>query len=115
MFFTLIEHHLVAATTMTSGLVTAPVSGIMGLAFESISSTKATPFWQAVTSQFSAPEMSFWLARDTDPTSVSTLAPGGVLTLGGTNTTLFSGEIEFNNLPSTPTFWLLSLSSNYSV
>ena len=100
---------------MTSGLVTAPVSGLMGLAFESLASTQATPFWQAVTNLLSAPEMSFWLARDTNPTSASSLASGGVFTLGGTNSTLFSGDIEFLDLASAPSFWLLSLSSKYSV
>jgi cathepsin D len=102
---------------MTTDLVTAPVSGLMGLAFQSIAVTKATPFWQALTNGnlLSAPEMSFWLARDLDPVSETSLASGGVFTLGGTNSTLFSGEIEFLNLPSTPTFWLLSLSSKYSV
>jgi cathepsin D len=102
---------------MTSGLVDAPVSGLMGLAFDSLASTQATPFWQAVTNndQLSAPEMSFWLARDANPSSATSLAPGGIFTLGGTNSSLFSGDIEFLDLASTPSFWLLSLSSKYSV
>ena len=98
---------------MTTGLVNAPVSGLMGLAFESLASTQATPFWQALTSNnlLSSPEMSFWLARNLNPVSQDSLAPGGVFTLGGTNTSLYSGEIEFLNLTSKPSFWLLSLSS----
>ena len=87
---------------MTTGLVNAPVSGLMGLAFESIARSRATPFWEALTNsnQFSAPEMSFWLARDLDPVTDTSLASGGVFTLGGTNSTLFSGNIEFQNLTS---------------
>ena len=102
---------------MTTGLVNAPVSGLMGLAFESLATTKATPFWRALTNYnlLSAPEMSFWLARDLSPVSETSLAPGGVFTLGGTNSTLFSGNIEFLALASTPSFWLLPLSSKYSV
>ena len=100
---------------MTTGLVNAPVSGLMGLAFETISSIGATPFWQAVTNNnlLSSPEMSFWLARNLNPLSETSLAPGGVFTLGGTNSSLFSGNIEFHDLASTPSFWLLSLSSKY--
>ena len=100
---------------MTTGLVTAPVSGLMGLAFESLASTQSTPFWQAVTNNnlLSSPEMSFWLARDLNPVSESSLAPGGAFTFGGTNSTLFSGDIEFLDLTSAPSFWLLSLSSKY--
>ena len=112
---TLIWHHLVTVDAMTTGLVTAPVSGLMGLAFESLASTQSTPFWQAVTNNnlLSSPEMSFWLARDLNPASESSLAPGGAFTFGGTNSTLFSGDIEFLDLTSAPSFWLLSLSSKY--
>ena len=102
---------------MTTGLVNAPVSGLMGLAFEALASTRATPFWQAVTNNnlLSSPEMSFWLGRNLNPISETSLAPGGVFTLGGTDSTLFSGNIEFIDLVSTPSFWLLGLSSKCSV
>jgi len=111
--FTVPSQTFLSVDAMTTGLVESPVSGLMGLAFESLASTQSTPFWQAITNNnlLSAPEMSFWLARDSDPTSASSLAPGGVFTLGGTNTSLFSGDIEFLDLASTPSFWLLSLSS----
>jgi cathepsin D len=111
--FTVPSQTFLSVDAMSSGLTTAPVSGLMGLAFESLANTGATPFWQALTNdnQLSSPEMSFWLARDPDPTSASTLASGGVFTLGGTNSSLFSGNIEFIDLASTPSFWQLSLSS----
>ena len=85
----------------------------MGLAFESLSATQAVPFWQAITNAklLDTPEMSFWLARDLNPATETSLASGGVFTLGGTNSTLFSGEIEFLDLAATPSFWLLPLSS----
>jgi cathepsin D len=90
----------------------------MGLAFQTIASTKSIPFWQALVNagDLSSPEMSFWLTREGNSTSVSTSSsgdteiPGGVFTLGGTNTTLFSGDIDFLNLQGTPSFWLLTLS-----
>ena len=102
---------------MTSGLVTNPVSGLLGLGFKALASTGAAPFWQAATDNnlLSSPEMSFWLGRDLNPVSASFLASLGVFTLGGTNSTLFSGDIEFLPLVSTPSFWLLNLSSKYPV
>jgi len=101
---------------MTTGLVDAPVSGLMGLAFQSLASTEAVPFWQALieSNQLSAPEMSFWLTRSSS--STQNLEPGGVFTLGGTNSSLFTGEIEFINMPAgQPSFWLLPLTSECSV
>jgi len=111
--FTIASQTFLAADATSSGLVDAPVSGLMGLAFQSLASTGAPPFWQALTSgnQLSAPEMSIWLGRDLNPASQTSLAPGGVFTLGGTNSTLFSGDIEFLDLVAAPSFWLLTLSS----
>ena len=109
------------ADTETPDLVQTPVSGLMGLAFQGIASTGAVPFWQALINdnQLSTPEMSFWLARDTTGTTNS-FVPGGMFTLGGTNSTLFTGDVEFTNMASLPqsnvnTFWLLSLTGEYSV
>ena len=102
---------------MTTGLVSAPVSGLIGLGFKQLAASNATPFWEALANdnQFSAPEMSFWLDRDLDPTTTTSLAPGGIFTLGGTNSTLFSGDIEFLNLTSTPSLWTLNISSKYFI
>jgi cathepsin D len=105
--------NLVSVNRLTGGLLDGSVSGIMGLAFSTIASTKSTPFWQALASnnQLSSQELSFWLTR-ADPTSQSQVVNGGVFTLGGTNSSLFTGDIDFQNMPtSQPSFWLLSLSS----
>jgi cathepsin D len=86
----------------------------MGLAFQSLASTKSLPFWQALTNNnmWSSPEMSFWLARFNNDTNAQAEEPGGVLTLGGTNSSLFTGDIQFVDMPSdvTQSFWLLQMS-----
>lgn len=43
-------------------------------------------------------------------------APGGTFTIGGTNSTLFQGDIDFVNLPSNvqPSFWLLPVTGTDS-
>jgi cathepsin D len=101
----------------TSQLLDGSVAGILGLAFQSLASTKALPFWQALqnNNQLSSPEMSFWLTRFVNDNQAKNEEPGGVLTLGGTNSSLFKGDIQFLNMPSstTPSFWLLEMSGAY--
>lgn len=90
----------------------------MGLAFETLASTQATPFWQTLAEggQLTAPEMSFWLTRTRGEQNVQVEEPGGTFTLGGTNSSLFIGDIEFLDMPGqTPSFWLLSMTRTFLV
>lgn len=99
--------------TVNDGLLDGDLSGIMGLAFPGIAKTTTVPFWQALVNnnQLSSPELSFWLDRAPSTNRQQDIS-GGVFTLGGTNASLFSGDIDFVNMPTgTETFWLLSLSS----
>uniref|UniRef100_A0A8H7XMX3 Peptidase A1 domain-containing protein n=1 Tax=Psilocybe cubensis TaxID=181762 RepID=A0A8H7XMX3_PSICU len=109
--FTIPSQTFLSVSSLTPGLVDGSISGIMGLAFATIASTRSTPFWQALgPDQLSSPELSFWLQRSDDARQVETA--GGVFTLGGRNTTLFSGDVEFLSIPvSQPTFWLQTLTS----
>jgi len=98
---------------MSGQLVDGPVSGIMGFAFQTIASTGAPAVWEQLlnANQFSSPLFSFWIKRLTNNPSASDLAPGGLLTLGGTNSSLYTGDIEFISMPSgfPRSYWLLSL------
>lgn len=89
----------------------------MGLAFTSLAETGATPFWLTLMNggQTSSPEMSFFLARLIDVPNSPQEAPGGTFTLGGTNSSLFSGSIEFTNIVNgnPPSFWLLPISRKF--
>ncbi|KAJ3821541.1 aspartic peptidase domain-containing protein [Lentinula raphanica] len=116
--FTVSDQTFLLADELTNGLLDGPVSGIMGLAFESIASTDSTPFWQALVNagDLSSPEMSFWLAREGSTASTTSVdgdteVSGGVFTLGGSNTSLFSGDIEFLDTQGTPSFWLLKMNA----
>ena len=62
--------------------------------------------------QLASPEMAFWLTRELDNRNAKELEFGGEFTLGGVNQTLFTGDIEFINMPAlrTQTFWLLGMS-----
>ncbi|KAJ6592643.1 aspartic peptidase domain-containing protein [Mycena capillaripes] len=87
-------------------------SGVMGLAFARVAQTMKTSLWHSIftSDQDSAPEFSLWLSSD-PVRAVDESKPGGVLTLGGTNNSLFSGDIEFLDLTGPQsTWWSLNIS-----
>ena len=105
----------VAVDDVSDNFLQGSVSGILGLAFPALASARSTsvPFWQALiqTNQLTNPEMSFYLKRLVDDSNAAAEAPGGVFTLGGSNSRLFTGGIEFLNVVGKPnTYWLLTLS-----
>jgi len=112
--FTVQQQTFVTVDNVSQGFLQGSVSGIMGLAFTSLAETGATPFWLTLMNggQTSSPEMSFFLARLVDVPNAPQEAPGGTFTLGGTNSSLFTGSIEFINIVNgnPPSFWLLPIS-----
>jgi cathepsin D len=100
-------------STSNTSMITAPVSGFMGLGFERISDTKATPFLQVLLreNKLTMPVMSFFFTRNN--ASSTSEEPGGTFTLGGMNQNLYSGEIEYVPLVSAddPGYWSIALSS----
>ncbi|KAJ7122045.1 aspartyl protease [Mycena crocata] len=113
--FSLASQGFLSVRQTTDGLLSGSVSGILGLAFGAISSTQTVPFWQGLISdkQLETPEMAFWLTRFRGVDGHRDEEPGGSFTLGGTNASLFTGDIEFLDVAggSTPTFWLLGVSA----
>lgn len=102
---------------ITKGLLAGPVSGIMGLGFEKISSSKTKPFWENLAYQNKLgenQEMGFTFTRflHYSPSSSSSsgssgndgdggaggggdpediVMPGGVASFGSANQTLYTG------------------------
>jgi cathepsin D len=114
--FTVASQTFLYADQITQDILDGTASGLMGLGFQTIASTQAVPFWQELlnNNKFSAPEMSIWLNRFNNvPSATPEEQNGGAFTLGGTNSSLFTGDIEFLDMPSgtTPSFWLLSMSA----
>ncbi|KAJ7705612.1 aspartic peptidase domain-containing protein [Mycena rosella] len=111
--FTTSSQDFLVVDEVTADLVSGTVSGLIGLAFQGLAATSAVPFWLALVNnnQLSSPEMAFQLTRSQSESD----EPGGTFTLGGTNSSLFTGDVEFLSLAgdsSTPAgFWLLSLSA----
>ena len=101
-----LTERLVVVDQLTSGLIDGRISGIMGLAFQGIANTAAPPFWQALlnANQLTSPEYSFFITRFVDDaSSVGAEEPGGVFTLGGTNSTIFDSEPDFQPFTSSQT------------
>ncbi|KZP16586.1 acid protease [Athelia psychrophila] len=97
---------------VSSGLLQSPVSGLMGMAWNTIASSGATPFWQTLASSGKWDEalFAFHLTRFIDDTKASNEEPGGVVTLGATNTSLYTGAIDYQNIPSgKESYWILPL------
>ncbi|EGG09168.1 aspartic peptidase A1 [Melampsora larici-populina 98AG31] len=94
---------------LRSGLDT---SGILGLGWAGIATSGSTPAWQSLFMQdvLEEPVMGFALKRliNFRPT---TTAPGGTMTVGGTNKKLYVGEINYIPLSKNQTYWLVPLSA----
>lgn len=101
----------------SSDLLSGTNAGIMGLAFKGLANSGATPFWQTLIDddKLSAPVMTFWINRLLGESSEPTEVFGGIFTLGGTNTSLYTGDIDFQTLQSSssPFYWLLQVSGKY--
>ncbi|RDB15878.1 Cathepsin D [Hypsizygus marmoreus] len=99
--------------TVSDGLLTAPISGLLGLAFKTIASSGATPFWEALVSAgaWDSPVMGFQLTRFINDTTARSLEPGGSFSMGFVNTTLFTGDIEYLELATDPSYWILPLTA----
>ncbi|KAI0369096.1 acid protease [Pilatotrama ljubarskyi] len=99
---------------VSSGLLNEPVSGLMGLGFASIAASGATPFWQTLVENdgtLDSPLMAFQLTRYANASNVQNLEPGGTFTLGAVNSTLYTGDIDYQDIPDGQEgYWIQQLS-----
>ncbi|KAL7412344.1 aspartic peptidase domain-containing protein [Mrakia frigida] len=103
-----VEQTFGLVTSTSSNLIFSPLSGIMGLAFQSIATSGAVPFWYDLlsSSQLTQPLMAFYLTRYFGTSSA--LNEGGSCTFGATDSSLYSGDINYIDMPSgSRTYWLI--------
>jgi len=100
------------ADQVSTGLLSSPISGLMGLGWSTIAASGATPMWEALArgGQWTEPVMSFFLTRFINVNGAGSQEPGGEFMMGGTNTSLYTGDIDYVNIPSgQESYWLIPL------
>ncbi len=104
--------------TEQQDVIEAPVSGLMGMAFSTIASSHATPFWQTLADAdgaFDEPLMAFQFTRFVDVAQAQKLEPGGTFTLGGVDSSLFTGDIDYQPIPDGQVgFWVQEITSTHT-
>ncbi|KNZ56645.1 uncharacterized protein VP01_2356g1 [Puccinia sorghi] len=104
--YTVTNQAFAVVNKATSGLLSGDVSGIMGMAFQSLASTNSAPFWQSA----KIDTFAFGITRFVNISSATDVEPGGVMTLGGINNTLFQGDVNYIPLKS-QSYWLIAMDS----
>ncbi|KAF9482635.1 aspartic peptidase A1 [Pholiota conissans] len=96
---------------VSSGLLNDPVSGLLGLAFKSIASSGAQPFWETLVTNnaWDSPLMSFQLTRFLNESSAQTEEFGGSFSMGFANSSLYIGEIDYVDMPVEGSYWILPM------
>ncbi|KAJ6518768.1 aspartic peptidase A1 [Mycena sanguinolenta] len=98
---------------VTDQLLTSPVSGLLGLGWQAIASSGAEPFAQTLGtgSSWDSQLMAFQLTRFHNQSQAQEEEAGGSFSMGFTNTSLYTGEIEYINIPTTPSYWILPITT----
>lgn len=95
--------HFAVAEEVSSGLTSSAMEGIMGMGFQKLAASGEPPFWVAA----NVDTFSFYLER-ASLTSPNQEQPGGIFTLGGTNSSLYQGDINYNPLIQ-ELYWMVQL------
>lgn len=93
---TVTGQYLSAVTSESGNLVGGPNDGLMGMAFPAISQLGHNPFFQSAVSE---------KAVDSGVFGFKLSSSGAQLNLGGTDSSLYSGSIEYHDLASTAGYW----------
>lgn len=99
--------------TVSQGLLASPISGLLGLAWQAIASSGQMPLWQTLASSNTWDSALFGvqLTRYTNDSTAQELEPGGVLNMGYVNSSLYTGSIDYIDIPGTPSYWYIPLTS----
>ncbi|KAG2142914.1 aspartic peptidase domain-containing protein [Suillus bovinus] len=98
---------------VSQGLLASPVSGFLGLAWQSLASSGQMPLWQTLASNnvWDSALFAVRLTRYKNDSTAQDLEPGGVLNMGYTNSSLYTGSIDYIDITGTPSYWYIPLTS----
>ncbi|OSD07013.1 acid protease [Trametes coccinea BRFM310] len=91
-------------TTLSSSFSGDPIDGILGLAYPEISNLNESPFFNTAVTQGAVPEGVFGFKLASSDSE---------LYLGGTNSQLYTGSIEYHDVDTSTGFWQLRGASAY--
>ncbi|KAJ7265767.1 aspartic peptidase A1, partial [Mycena rebaudengoi] len=99
--YTASSQFFLAANKLSANLVGGTISGVVGLTYQQTARGPSLPMSLFLDSrgQLASAEMSFWINRLSTSINDQQNPVGGAFTYGGTNTSLYQGEIDF--LPTT--------------
>ncbi|KIK64725.1 hypothetical protein GYMLUDRAFT_399781 [Collybiopsis luxurians FD-317 M1] len=99
------DQHFAAVDNLSEAIEKGAFDGILGLAYSTISKLQSPNFFQTAISEsaVSSPQFSFYFAANN--------GAGSELYLGGTNTDLYIGDIEYHPVNKTPGYWKISNAS----
>ncbi|KAJ3806810.1 acid protease [Lentinula aff. lateritia] len=91
--------HFAAVTNLSNSVAQTSFDGILGMGYSTLSNLGAPTFFETAVKQgvVASPEFSFFLS-----------ANGSELYLGGTNSQLYTGDIEFHDVNTSPGYWKIS-------
>ncbi|BGP12405.1 hypothetical protein JCM10213_001990 [Rhodosporidiobolus nylandii] len=100
-----------AACSTLENIVDGTISGILGLGWQGIASSRAVPLVESLANNGSLPEQVFGFAFETHTftTASPTTAPGGTLTIGGVDTSAYSGSINWVDIVQPAGYWAIPL------
>lgn len=110
--FTITAQTFAVVDEITSGVLTSPISGLLGLGWAQLAASGATPFWQSLAQSndtLSERLFGIQLARYGNDSDAQPQEPGGTFTLGAVNTSLFTGDIDYQDVPQVG-YWLQEIS-----
>lgn len=100
-------------SNVTDTLLDEPVSGLLGLAFQSISVSGTMPPWLTLVNSpgtLDSPVMAFHLTRFVNDSNARAVEVGGSFSIGAVNSSLYTGEIDYQNIPDGAMgYWVLPM------
>ncbi|GAA5919555.1 hypothetical protein JCM1841_001008 [Sporobolomyces salmonicolor] len=97
---------------LSGDLIGGEISGLMGLGWQSLAASGATPLWQNLyqASVLPFPGFAVSLTRFNDVANASAIEPGGSVTFGYLNASLYSSEVNYVAMPAgMESYWVVPM------
>ncbi|BGP37081.1 hypothetical protein JCM10450v2_000989 [Rhodotorula kratochvilovae] len=98
--------------SVSQDLLGGEISGLMGLGWQPLAASSVTPFWQNLYQASALPFPGFGvsLSRFIDVANASAIEPGGSITFGYLNASLYSSEINYLAIPDgMESYWVVRM------